>query len=230
MITRNNLKVIAQDFLVFLSTLANVETYNYNCIDKTLEIETGVDWSSTEETLLDDWIATNTIQENFLYLDVNSISINSIREFTKKVRKQSSIKNKVLSFEYNYTNQYLKLKVSDDWTTANQTTLDNILDNLAGYDVVIQLMDGYEIKEKDGKRYYNRKRSELVEKISEATITSEEAFQIDTKLKNVKDSLRSGDWITANSYLSIEAVEGAFTQALKDEFALEIGEYITNNY
>ena len=165
-----------------------------------------------------------------MYLDVNSISINSIREFTKKVRKQSSIKNKVLSFEYNYTNQYLKLKVSDDWTTANQTTLDNILDNLAGYDVVIQLMDGYEIKEKDGKRYYNRKRSELVEKISTAVITSEEAFQIDTKLKNVKDSLRSGDWITANSYLSIEAVEGAFTQALKDEFALEIGEYITNNY
>ena len=230
MITRNNLKVIAQDFLVFLSTLANVETYDYNCIDKTLEIETGVDWSSTEETLLDDWIATNTIQENFLYLDVNSISINSIREFTKKVRKQSSIKNKVLCFDYNYTNQYLKLKVSDDWTTANQTTLDNILDNLAGYDVVSQLMDGYEIKEKDGKRYYNRKRSELVEKISTAVITSEEAFQIDTKLKNVKDSLRSGDWITANSYLSIEAVEGAFTQSLKDEFAGEIGEYITNNY
>lgn len=230
MILRNNLKVIPQDFLVFLSTLANVVEYDYNCIDKTLEIEEGALWSSTEETLLDDWISTNTIEENFIYLEVNSISINSIREFTKKVKKESSIKNKVLSFEYNYTNQYLKVKVSNDWTTANQSTFDSLLDNLAGYDVVIQLMDGYEIKEKDGKRYYNQKRSELVEKISTAEITSADAFQIDTKLKNVKDSLRSGDWITANSYLSIEPVEGAFTQVLKDEFAVEIGEYITNNY
>ena len=95
---------------------------------------------------------------------------------------------------------------------------------------LLKYMNSYAAKEKDGHDYYNKKRSELVIKIVNGVITSEEAFQIDTKLKNVKDSLRSGDWITANSYLSIEAVEGAFTQALKDEFAGEIGEYITNNY
>ena len=230
MITRNNLKVIPQDFLVFLSTLANVETYDYNCIDKTLSIETGSDWSTTEETLLDNWISTNTIQEDFIYLEVNNISIESIREFTKKIRKQSSIKDKVLGFDYNYTTKYLKVKVQDTWTTENQSTFDSLLDSLVGYDVVIQLMDGYEIKEKDGKRYYNKKRSELVAKINAAEITSADAFVIDTKLKNVKDSLRSGDWITAQSYLNASTVEGAFTQDLKDEYNTEISDYITNNY
>ena len=230
MITRNNLKVTPQDFLVFLSSLVNVEDYNYNCIDKTLEIQEGANWSATDETLLDDWIAANTIQENFIYLEVNNINIESVREFTKKTRKQSSIKDKIISFDYNYTTKYLKVKVSDTWTTANQETFDGVLDALVGYDVIIQLMDGYEIKEKDGKRYYNQKRSELVDKINKSEITSEDAFTIDTKLKNVKDSLRSGDWITAQTYLGNVVVEGAFTQSMKDEYNNEITDYINNNY
>jgi len=230
MITRNNLKVTPQEFLVFLSSLVNVEDYNYNCIDKTLEIQEGANWSAADETLLDDWITANTIPENFIWLEVNNINIESVREFTKKTRKQSSIKDKIISFDYNYTTKYLKVKVLDTWTTENQTTFDGVLDALVGYDVVIQLMDGYEIKEKDGKKYYNQKRSELVDKINKAEITSIDAFVIDTKLKDVKDSLRSGDWITAQTYLSGVVVEGPFTQALKDEYDVEISEYITNNY
>ena len=230
MITRNNLKVTPQDFLVFLSSLLNVEDYNYNCIDKTLEIQEGANWSATDETLLDDWITANTIEENFILLEVNNINIESVREFTKKTRKQSSIKDKIISFDYDYTAKYLKVKVLDTWTTANQETFDGVLDALVGYDVVIQLMDGYEIKEKDGKRYYNKKRSELVDKINKAEITSTDAFTIDTKLKDVKDSLRSGDWITAQTYLGSVVVEGPFTQALKDEYDVEITDYITNNY
>lgn len=229
-LTRNNINVIPQSFLVFLDTLANVNSYNYNCIDKTLSLDTAAGWTATDETNLDVWISANTIVEDFIYLEINNINIDSIREFTKKVKKESTIKDKVLSFEYNYTNQYLKVKVSTTWTAANQTTLDTLLDNLVGYDVVIQLMDGYEIKEKDGKRYYNKKRSELVAKINNAEITSEDAFTIDTKLKNVKDSLRSGDWITAQTYLGSVVVEGAFTQVLKDEYDAEINDYITNNY
>lgn len=231
-LTRNNLKVIPQSFLVFLDTLVNVNSYNYNCIDETLSLDITNSWTVTDTTNLDDWISANTLVEDFIYLEINNININSIREFTKKVKKESSIKDKVLSFEYNYTNQYLKVKVASDWTAANQTTLDNLLDNLVGYDVVIQLMDGYEIKEKDGKRYYNKKRSELVARIADPgdTLTSEGAFQIDTKLKSVKDSLRSGDWMTAQTYLGATTVEGFYTQELKDEFNLEITDYITNNY
>lgn len=229
-LTRNNINVIPQSFLVFLDALANVNSYNYNCIDKTLSLDTTNSWTEVDTTNLDVWISANTLVEDFIYLEINNISIESIREFTKKVKKESTIKDKVLSYEYDYTNQYLKVKVSSTWTDANQTTLDTLLDNLVGYDVVVQLMDGYEIKEKDGKRYYNKKRSELVAKINSAEITSEDAFVIDTKLKDVKDSLRSGDWMTAQTYLTSTVVEGAYTQALKDEYNAEITDYITNNY
>ena len=99
-----------------------------------------------------------------------------------------------------------------------------------GYDVVTQLMNAYEQKEKDGHSYYNLKRSELVESIIEGVRTEAEAFEIDLKLKNVKDALLTGDWKTAKTYLSLTVVEGAYTQALKDEFALEIQEYIDANY
>jgi hypothetical protein len=230
MITRNNLNVIAQDFLVFLSTLPNVDSYDYNSIAKSVVIYEGVNWSAADETLLDDWITANTIPENYIWLEVNNINIESVREFTKKTREQSSIKDKIIAFEYDYTNKYLKVKVLDTWTTADQTTFDSVLDSLVGYDVIVQLMDGYEIKEKDGKNYYNLKRSELVEKINKAEITEADAFTIDTKLKNVKDSLRSGDWITAQTYLGGVVVEGPFTQSMKDEYNNEITDYINNNY
>ena len=230
MITRNNLNVIAQDFLVFLSTLPNVDSYDYNSIAKSVVIYEGVNWSAADETLLDDWITANTIPVNYLWLEVNNINIESVREFTKKTREQSTIKDKIIAFEYDYTNKYLKVKVLDTWTTADQTTFDSVLDSLVGYDVIVQLMDGYEIKEKDGKNYYNLKRSELVEKINKAEITEADAFTIDTKLKNVKDSLRSGDWITAQTYLGGVTVEGPFTQSMKDEYNNEITDYINNNY
>ena len=230
MITRNNLNVIPQDFLVFLSTLPNVDSYDYNSISQSVIIYESANWSAADETLLDDWITANTIPENYIWLQVNNINIESVREFTKKTRQQSTIKDKIISFEYNYTTKYLKVKVLDTWTTANQETFDSVLDTLVGYDVVIQLMDGYEIKEKDGKQYYNLKRSELVEKINKAEITESDAFTIDTKLKDVKDSLRSGDWITAQTYLNTVTVEGPFTQSLKDEYNNQITDYINTHY
>jgi len=99
-----------------------------------------------------------------------------------------------------------------------------------GYDVITQLMVSYEQKEKDGHNYYNLKRSELVESIIEGVRTEAEAFEIDQHLIRVKESLLTGDWKTAKTYLALTIVEGAYTQALKDEFDTEIQEYITNNY
>jgi len=148
-------------------------------------------------------------------------------------------------FNFNINNNYdiesiisydNKIIVTANITETEKTEIVNYYNSLTSdcsSDVAYSLqkyMNSYDVKEKDGHDYYNKKRSELVIKISTGVITSEEAFQIDTKLKNVKDSLRSGDWITANSYLSIEPVEGPFTQDFKDEFTAEITDYITNNY
>jgi hypothetical protein len=74
------------------------------------------------------------------------------------------------------------------------------------------------------------KRSELVESIITEQRTEAEAFEIDQHLIRVKESLLTGDWKTAKTYLELTVVDGAYTQALKDEYALEIQEYIDSNY
>jgi hypothetical protein len=55
-------------------------------------------------------------------------------------------------------------------------------------------------------------------------------FEIDQHLIRVKESLLTGDWKTAKTYLELTVVEGAYTQALKDEYSLEIQDYINANY
>lgn len=229
-ITRNDIIVTPQSFLEFLVTMPKINTYNYNCIDNNLVLDVQNTWDASDDLVLDAGITASGSEIDYIKIVMPNVVINSIREFTKKYRKQSTIKNKLINYSYNKTTNDLILTVKNTWTTENTTTLDNVIDALVGYDVVTSLMDGYEVKAKDGKRYYNKKRSEQVEKIMLGTITSEDAFVIDTKLKNVKDSLLTGDWITSQAYLGLTTVEGAYTQELKDELNLEIGDYITNNY
>jgi len=229
-ITRNNIIVDSQSLLVFLSNLGKVNSYNYNCIDNTLSLDVFESWDSADDLVLDTGIAISAAGVDYLKIKIENVVIDSIREFTKKYRKEGSIKNKVQSYDYDKTSNVLIITTDDTWTTANTTTLDTILDNLVGYDVVTELMVGYETKEKDGHRYYNRKRSELVESIILAERTSAEAFEIDQHLIRVKESLLTGDWITAKTYLALTVVEGAYTQALKDEFNLEIQTYIDEKY
>ena len=140
------------------------------------------------------------------------------------------LKNKLISIDYNYKTFALKFKFEKPFDAPEIAALDNIVDNLVGYDVVTQLMNVYEHREKDGHNYYNQKRSELVESIIAAVRTEAEAFEIDQHLTSVKDALLTGDWKTAKTYLSLTIVEGAYTQALKDEYNLEIQEYIDANY
>jgi hypothetical protein len=126
-----------------------------------------------------------------------------------------------------------KVTIIGDFTLAEKTEIENYYISLPLFEedyLIAQLMVSYEQKEKDGHTYYNLKRSELVESIITAVRTEAEAFEIDTKLKNVKESLLTGDWKTAKTYLGLTIVEGAYTQALKDEYSLEIQDYINANY
>jgi hypothetical protein len=229
-ITRNNLNVVPQSSLEGLVTLDKVNTYNYNCIDKTLSIDALETWVNDDDVLLDALISTTAIETTFIKVISNNVVINSIREFQKKYKKKSSIKNKIESYVYDKEAKILICTVDSDWSEANTVTLDGVIDTLVGYDVVTQLMNGYEHKEKDGHNYYNFKRSQLVESIITAARTEEEAFEIDTKIVNVKNALLTGDWKTSKKYLEMTVVEGAYTQLLKDEFDLEITEYIDTHY
>jgi hypothetical protein len=229
-ILRDNLNVNAQSFLEGLAGIDNIEFQDFNIFNKSLTITPGTNWISENETSLDNLIASETIAATFIEVISTDVVINSIREFQKKYKKKSSIKNKIQSYVYDEGTKTLICKCNLDWTAANTTTLDNVIDALVGYDVITQLMNGYEKKEKDGHNYCNLKRSELVQSIITAVRTEAEAFEIDTKLKNVKDSLITGDWKTAQTYLGLTVVEGAYTQALKDEYNLEIQDYIDANY
>lgn len=229
-ILRDNLNVNVQSFLEGLSDIDNIEFQDFNIFDKTLTIVPGVNWITENETSLDNLIVNETIAATFIEVISTDVVIDSIREFQKKYKKKSSIKNKIQSYVYDLEAKTLICKCNIDWTAANTTTLDNVIDALVGYDVVTQLMNGYEHKEKDGHNYYNQKRSELVESIITAVRTEAEAFEIDQHLTKVKESLLSGDWKTAKTYLALTVVEGAYTQALKDEYDLEIQTYIDANY
>jgi len=207
-----------------------INYWSKNHINKTVVVDVNEENKTALESDLDSVIASQTVILDHIELEVNNCIIQNTREFHKKYLKVSSIKNKIQEYSYNVNSQILHLKVDTDWTQENTDSLDNVLDNLVGYDVVIQLMDGYQRKAKDGSQYYNLKRSELVNDIHLGLITSEDAFIIDSKLKNVKDSLLTGDWITAQTYLSFTTVEGEYTQERKDAINAEIQEYINNNY
>jgi hypothetical protein len=229
-ITRNNLNVIPQSFLEGLAILEKVNTYDYNCIEKTLSLDALETWVNDDDVLLDALISTTAIETTFIKVISNNVVINSIREFQKKYKKKSSIKNKIESYVYDKEAKTLICTVDSDWSEANTVTLDGVIDALVGYDVVTQLMNGYEHKEKDGHNYYNFKRSQLVESIITAARTEEEAFEIDTKIVNVKNALLTGDWKTSKKYLEMTVVEGAYTQLYKDELGAEIQAYIDTHY
>mgnify|MGYP003670050583 FL=1 len=227
-IIRENLTVNAQSFLEGLAIIDGINTQNFDYSKGLLTLDVVDGWLN--EASLDTLITSVTISETYIKIKIENAVINSIREFRKKVKKEGSIKDKIQSYEYNSTDSILIVYADIDWTTTNTTTLDTLIDNLVGYDVITQLMASYVQKSSDGVVYYNQKRSELVESIIQGIRTSAEAFEIDGKIKDVKDSLLTGDWITSQTYLGLTVVEGAYTQALKDEFNTEIQLYIDENY
>jgi len=226
-IIKENLNIASIPFMNALKGIEGITQKAYDSELKKLTLTVFDSW--TREGELDGLISQYNLDNFAFIISPNVINFDS-SELQKKITKQSLLKNKLMAIDYNYKTFALKFKFEKPFDAPEIAALDNIVDNLVGYDVVTQLMNAYEHKEKDGHNYYNQKRSELVESIITAIRTEAEAFEIDTKLKNVKDALLTGDWKTAKTYLSLTVVEGAYTQALKDEYNLEIQEYIDANY
>jgi len=226
-IVRENLNIAVNSFMNALKSVEGITAKAYDSELKKLTLTVFDSW--TREGELDSLISEYNL-DNFAFIISPNVTNFDSSELQKKIRKQSLLKNKLIAIDYNYTSLELKFKFNKPFDGPEISALDNIVDNLVGYDVITQLMVSYEQKEKDGHNYYNLKRSELVESIIEGVRTESEAFEIDQHLIRVKESLLTGDWKTAKTYLSLTVVEGAYTQALKDEFDTEIQEYITNNY
>ena len=226
-IVRENLNIDVNPFMNALKSIEGITGKAYDSELKKLTLNVFDSW--TKEGELDGLISEYNL-DNFAFIISPNVTKFDSSELQKKIRKQSLLKNKLISIDYNYKTFALKFKFEKPFDAPEISALDNIVDNLVGYDVVTQLMNVYEHREKDGHNYYNQKRSELVESIIAAVRTEAEAFEIDQHLTSVKDALLTGDWKTAKTYLSLTIVEGAYTQALKDEYDLEIQEYIDANY
>ena len=226
-IIKENLNI---DSIPFMNALKGVEGITGKAYDSELKKLTLTVFDSwTREGELDALISEYNL-DNFAFIISPNVTKFDSSELQKKIKKQSLLKNKLMAIDYNYKTFALKFKFEKPFDAPEIAALDNIVDNLVGYDVVTQLMNVYEHREKDGHKYYNQKRSELVESIITAVRTEAEAFEIDQHLTSVKESLLTGDWKTAKTYLALTVVEGAYTQVLKDQYDLEIQEYITNNY
>jgi hypothetical protein len=226
-IIRENLNIDVNSFMNALKSIEGINEKAYNSQDKSLKLDVIEGWTKTSE--LDNLIIEFDL-DNFAFVVSPNVENFDSSEIQKKIRKNALLKNKLITINYNYSTKELSFKFAKPFGQPETDALDGIVDNLVGYDVITQLMTSYVQKSSDGVVYYNKKRSELVESIKQGVRTSAEAFEIDVKIKNVKDSLLTGDWITAQTYLSMTTVEGAYTQEIKDEFASEIQEYITNNY
>ena len=226
-IIRENLSIDVAPFMNALKSVEGITQKAYDSELKKLTLTVFDSW--TKEGELNTLISEYNL-DNFAFIVSPNVNNFDNSEIQKKIRKEALLKDKLISIGYNYSTKELSFKFSKPFDAAELGALDAIIDNLVGYDVITQLMNSYVQKSSDGVVYYNKKRSELVDSIFKGVRTSAEAFEIDVKIKNVKDSLLTGDWITAQTYLSMTIVEGAYTQAIKDEFATEIQEYITNNY
>jgi hypothetical protein len=229
-LVKNNINVNAQSFLEGLVLIENIESYDFNYIQKTLTLQVNENWSTQNLTNLDTLITDETIVETYKKVISTNVVINSIRELRKKVSKDNSIKNKVQIFDYNKTTKELICFVDIDWSEQDTNTLDTIIDALVGYDVVTQIQNNYNPKISDGVAYYNLKRAEEVEKITNGFISSLNAFEIAKKIKEVKSELLTGDWITAFRYIVATEINTIYTQEVKDEYQNYIENYVNLNY
>lgn len=88
----------------------------------------------------------------------------------------------------------------------------------------------YEGYEKDGKDFYNGFRSNLYLEIVAGNVAASDAFIVEGYLKDVKDNLITGNWMTARHLCNSLATQGIFTQTLKDTILAGMDAYITENY
>lgn len=171
-------------------------------------------------------------------VSVRCLQEGSYEEFFKSVEKGdlSIYKNgveleKPLPVVSRLINIHATGEFSDD-SLLNEDWNDQAKIKSTGF-VSPQLIDidkSYLKKINDGHVFYRKKRAETVLLINLGQITSQDAFFIDKKMRDVKASLLSGDWLTASMYLEESIPEGVYTQAIKEEYSQEIAEYISENY
>ena len=136
-----------------------------------------------------------------------------------------AIVSQLITLKSEDTGNFALLK--EDWLDHKRFVRADYVD-----DAIKAIDEKYNKRVKDGQAYYRKKRAETVKKIDDVNdpLTETDAFIIDQKVKDVKDSVLTGDWKTAKAHLDLTVTEGAYTQAVKDEYDTYIVNYIVANY
>lgn len=92
------------------------------------------------------------------------------------------------------------------------------------------IVEPYKDRKKDGQAFYLKQLAELTEDLLAGNITKSELKQIEKKIFSAKINLNIGEWISAKDDIIDSIVEGAYTQAIKDDFLAGLQVYIVANY
>jgi len=226
-IVRNNLNIDVIPFLEDLKGITGIENKAYFSDTKDLKLTVIDSW--TEESELDSLISTHDL-DNFVIVDRSDVTKFNFKELKKKLKKQATLKDKIVQFSFDKKTNIVKFKFKAPFDQTDVDLLDSILDNLLGYDALTEIAKDYVLKSKDGKNYWKEKHDEFVLSVLSGTITSLQAYDINQQTRFVKDSLKDGDWITAYRDMLATTVTGGYTQAVYDTIFDYITNYINTNY
>ena len=226
-IVRENLNIDVNPFMNALKSIEGITGKAYDSELKKLTLNVFDSW--TKEGELDGLISEYNL-DNFAFIISPNVTKFDSSELQKKIRKQSLLKNKLISIDYNYKTFALKFKFEKPFDAPEIAALDNIVDNLVGYDVVTQKMGIYNKRRADGWDTYNEQRSIIVLAINNGQLSAEDEDFIQMKIKDVIFYLNNGDWVTAEKRIRKTIAEGAYTQQVKDSFLNTISTYVLENY
>lgn len=88
----------------------------------------------------------------------------------------------------------------------------------------------YNLREEDGREYYNNFRSDRYIDILNGVYTESQVFDLENHLKNLGIEIVSGNWLTAQNTLNNLNLSGIFDQTMKNELTNFIQDYINTNY
>ena len=88
----------------------------------------------------------------------------------------------------------------------------------------------YEERREDGQRYYTETQADLYLSILNGTYTSAEVFLFESYTKELSAIINTGNWLTAQSYISTLTLSGIFSITKKEEITTYINRYISDNY
>jgi len=101
---------------------------------------------------------------------------------------------------------------------------------VAGTEKELLWRSKYKEMREDGQRYYTETQADLYLAILDSTYTSSEVFEFESYTSQLSSIINTGNWLTAQSFISALPTSGIFDVTKKQEITTYINSYISDNY